>query len=313
MLFLIKNNIKKYRVDFIISKKIKNISRNKIKNIILKNGIYINNILIYKPNKKINIGDIIKIYIKKKTKKYIPNKNVLLNKVYEDKYLLIINKKKGIIVHPGNKHENDTLLNKLLYKYKYINKITRCGIVHRLDKNVTGLLIIAKKKKSYKKLIKKFKKKKIIRIYKTLVIGNINNKSGKIKTFISRNKYNRTIMCISKTGKIAITKYKIIEKFNYCTFLKIKLETGKTHQIRLHMNYINNPIIGEKIYTKKNTIKKYKVPKIILNKINNFKDTALHASTLIFKHPINNNKIIFNSPLPYSMMELLYLLRNKNN
>ncbi len=117
-------------------------------------------------------------------------------------------------------------------------------------------------------------------------------------------------MSINDKGKKAITKYKILEKFNFCTFLEIKIETGITHQIRVHMNYINNPIIGEKIYTKKNFLKNYNIPKIIFKKINNFKNIALHASTLIFKHPINNNKIVINSSLPYNMVRLLYILRN---
>ncbi len=302
------------RIDIFLSKKIKKYSRNKIQKLIKNNKIYLNKNIVNKNNTKIYPNDIIKIYIEKK-KKYIykKNKNIKLNKIYEDKYILIINKKKNIIVHPGAGHINDTLANKLIYLYSnLIYKVPRWGIIHRLDKNTTGLLIIAKKKKSYIKLKKKLKNQKIIRIYKTLVFGNI-NKSGIIKTFIKRNKYNRKIMSVEKKGKKAITYFKIIEKFNSFTLLEIKLKTGRTHQIRVHMNYINNPIVGEKIYTKKNITNKKKISKLIKKKIKKLNNQVLHASKLIFKHPIKKNKIIINCIIPKNILDLIFWLRLEKN
>ncbi len=310
-IFKIISDKNKERIDIFLSKKI-NYSRNKIKNIIKKKRVFINKKIVKKQNKKINIGDEILIYIYIKKKYIQKNKKIPLNKIYEDKYIIIINKKNNIIVHPGAGHKNDTLINKLAYCYPNIEKkIPRCGIVHRLDKNTTGLMIIAKNKKIYNILVDKIKKKKIIRIYKAIVIGKI-KKSGKIKTNISRNKHKRTIMSINKKGKKSLTYFKIIEKFNYFTFIEIKLDTGRTHQIRLHMNYINFPIIGEKIYTKKNIISK-NIDKKLYKKIKNFKRQALHASTLIFKHPISKKKIVINSPLPNDINNLLFNIRKFKN
>ncbi len=314
MFLIIKNKYFNKRIDIFLSKKIKKYSRNKIQKLIKNKKIYLNNKIIKKNNIKIYPKDIIKIIIEKKINTYKKNKNIKLNIIYEDKYLLIINKNKNTIVHPGAGHLNDTLVNKLIFLYPNIyNKITRWGIIHRLDKNTTGLLIIAKKNNSYIKLTKKIKKRKITRIYKTLVNGNIKKKIGIIKTYIKRNKYNRKIMSVEKNGKKAITYFKILEKFNFFTLLEIKLETGRTHQIRVHMNHINNPIVGEKIYTKKNISNKKKISKLIKNKIKKLNRQALHATTLIFKHPIKKNKIVINCPLPEDILDIIFWLRIEKN
>ncbi len=311
---IIKNKYFNKRIDIFLSNKIKNFSRNKIQKLIKNKKIYLNNKIINKNNTKIYPKDIIKIFIKKNKNKYLINKNIKINIIYEDKYLLIINKNKNIVVHPGIGHLNDTLMNKIMYLYPNNKNIPRYGIIHRLDKNTTGLLIIAKEINSYKILIKKLKKKKIIRIYKTLVNNNNINNSlknfGIIKNYINRNKYNRKIMSITKkNGKKAITYFRIIEKFNFFTLLEIKLDTGRTHQIRVHMNYINNPIVGEKIYTKKRILNKKKISKLLKKKIKKLNRQALHATTLIFKHPINKNKIVINSQLPEDILDIIFLLR----
>ncbi len=312
MFLIIKNKYFNKRIDIFLSKKIKKYSRNKIQKLIKNKKIYLNNKIVKKNNTKIFSKDIIKIIIKKKKYIYKKNKNIKINKIYEDKYLLIINKKKNTIVHPGAGHLNDTLINKLIYLYPNIyNKLPRWGIIHRLDKDTTGLLIIAKKINSYIKLIKKIKKRKIIRIYKTLVYGNDIKNLDTIKTYIKRNKYNRKIMSIGKNGKKAITHFRVLEKFNFFTLLEIKLETGRTHQIRLHMNYINHPIVGEKIYTTKKIINNKKISKLIKNKIIKLNRQALHATTLIFKHPINKNKIVINCHLPEDILDIIFWLRMK--
>ncbi len=306
----IKNNISNIRIDIFLKKKIKK-SRNCIKKIIKKKKIYINKILCKKPSKKIKINDIIYIKkIKKKIIKYPPNKNISLNKVYEDKYILVINKNNNIVTHPGCGHINDTIMNKLIFNYPIINKqLPRCGIIHRLDKNTTGLIIIAKKKNIYKSLINDMKKRKITRIYKAIVLGKI-KKNGIINQPISRNKFKRTKMEINKNGKKAITLFKIIEQYNICTLLKIKLKTGRTHQIRLHMNYLNHPIVGEKIYTNKKIINKIKKKKKY-NFLLNFNRQALHASKIIFTHP-KKKKIVINSNIPNDIYDLIFNLRNIN-
>ncbi len=310
--FKINKKTSNQRIDIFLKKKIKNISRNKIQKIIKNKKIFINNKIIIKPHKKIKKNDLITIKniknIKNKTI-YLPNKNIKLNKIYEDKNILIINKKKNVIVHPGSGNLNNTLMNTLIYYYLNIyKKVPRCGIVHRLDKNTTGLLIIAKDLFTYNKLINYIKKKKIKRTYITLVWGKVNS-NGFINKPISRHKFQRKIMSINKYGKNAITHFKIIEYFSFCTLLKINLETGRTHQIRVHMNYMQHPIIGETIYTRKNISKKFYIPKIIKKKINNLKRQALHAYSLKFIHPKKKKKIFINSNLPKDILDLIFECR----
>ncbi len=300
------NILNNKRLDISIKNIIHNYSRNKIINLIKKKYVYVNNKIIIKPSKKIKKNDLIKIKIKKIKNKYKPQK-ILLKKIYEDKDIIIINKDKNIIVHPGHGNKNNTIMNSLMYYYNSNKKIPRYGIVHRLDKDTTGILIIAKNIKSYIKLIKKIKNKKIIRIYKTIVYGII-KKNNFINEPIGRNKYNRIKMCVKKNGKKSITYYKIIETFNFCTLLKIKLITGRTHQIRVHMNYINHPILGEKIYTNKN-INKYNIPKKIKVLIQKLQGQALHSSTVKFKHPINKNLIKIDCKIPIDINKLIFNLR----
>ncbi len=308
----IKNIFNKKRLDITIKKYIKKYSRNKIIKLIKNKCVNVNNIIITKQSKIIKKNDIINIKKINNNIKIKPSK-IPINIIYEDKYILIINKKNNSIVHPGSGNYNNTILNSIIYYYPKIikKKIPRCGIIHRLDKNTTGLLIIAKSIKSYNNLIKQIKKNKIKRIYKSIVFGKIKN-NGYINKPISRNKYKRTIMSINKNGKKAITHYKKIKIFNFCTLLKIKLQTGRTHQIRTHMNYINHPIIGEKIYTNKN-IKKYKISKKTTKIIKNIKRQMLHASILKFKHPINNNIIKINSKLPKDFINLIIYLKVNEN
>ncbi len=272
--------------------------------------VYINKKICIKPSKKIKKKDLITIKLKFQSKKILKNKTPL-NIIYEDKFLLIINKQKNIIIHPSNKNENNTILNSIIFYYPNIYKnVPKCGIVHRLDKNTTGLIMIAKDIDTYQKLKKNIKNKNIIRIYTTIVYGKLKlNKL--ISTFISRNKNKRTTMRVSNKGKKAITNYQIIEKFNFCTLLKITLHTGRTHQIRVHMNYIKHPIIGEKIYTNKN-IKNIKISKFYKKKIKLINSQLLHAQKLILDHPKYNNKIEINSPLPQEMINFIFYLRHKN-
>ncbi len=310
----IKQIYKKNRLDLYLVNILKKYSRNKIQKIIKNKQIYINNFICTKSNKKIHKNDLIQITLKKKEKiNKIKKKNIPLNIVYEDNHLIIINKKNGIIVHPGVENNKNTIMNSIIYHYPNIYKnIPRCGIVHRLDKNTTGLLIIAKEIKTYNILIEKIKNKKITRIYKTIVLGKT-NKKGLINKPISRNKYNRTQMSINKKGKQAITYFKVLENFNFLTLLKVILNTGRTHQIRVHMKYIKHPILGEKTYTLKNQSIKKKIKKYISKETKQLNRQALHASTLIFTHPIIKTKLNISSPLPKDMNNLIFKLRLKKN
>ncbi len=305
---IIQKNFKNNRLDLILKLFLKSFSRNKIKNFIKNKKVTVNNNICEKPSKKIKKKDLINIRIKIPTKNILFKSKIPLNKVYEDNFLLIINKEKNKVVHPGAGNNKNTLLNSIIFYYPEMQHLYRGGIIHRLDKDTTGLLIIAKNLYIYKLLKKQMKKRKIIRIYKTIVFGKIIS-DGLIDKPICRHKYKRKTMTVNKKkGRKAVTYFKVIENFSFCTLLKVQLHTGRTHQIRVHMHYIKHPIIGEKTYINKN-IKK-NIPKIFKKQIEILNRQALHASTLIFKHPYYKKKIIINSPLPKDIYNLIFTLRN---
>ncbi len=296
------------RLDKIIQQKIKFLSRNKIQNLIKQQQILINNNISIKKNKKLKINDIITIikpittYINTNNKK----KKIPINIIYEDTYLLIINKQNGLIVHPGIGTTNNTLLNALMYYYPKNFHIPRYGIIHRLDKNTTGLMIIAKKINIYYILNKEIKNKNITRIYTALVYGKI-KKNNIINLPISRHKKIRTKMSVNPKGKPSITYYYVLEKFKKYTLLNIKLHTGRTHQIRVHMQYIQHPVVGDQTYYNKYYINdNYHITKYSLNR------QFLHAKKLQFIHPIYKTVILINIPLPLDLNNMLCYLRTSN-
>ena len=237
---------------------------------------------------------------------------------YEDKDILIVNKPKGMVVHPGAGNLENTLANALIYKYKNklsnINGEFRPGIVHRIDKETSGLLVIAKNNLSHSMLGKQFNEHSIHRKYQCLVWGVIRPLKGQIKTLISRNKKNRQLMSVSDlNGKTAVTNYETIRVFNTKDIPKISLiecnlETGRTHQIRVHMKYKNAPLLGDSQYGKKN-IKFKKINEEFLKKLSEIKGQALHAKCLGFIHPSKKKWVNFDSNLPDDFKKLLNFLK----
>ena len=271
------------------------------------------------PSTKIKINDKIIInVIEQESHKIVPNK-IKLEIAFEDKDLLIINKPKGMVVHPGAGNFKNTLVNALLYKYKNglsnINGNLRPGIVHRIDKETSGLLVIAKNNLSHSKLGKQFSDHSIKRKYQCLVWGVIRPLNGRIETLISRNKKNRQLMTVSEiNGKKAITNYKTIKVFNIkdvprISLIECELETGRTHQIRVHLNYKDASLLGDKQYGKKNLIFK-KINKEFFNLLVKLDGQALHAQTLGFIHPTNKKMVRFKSKLPLGFKKILDLLNN---
>ena len=250
------------RLDVFLSKEIKNLTRSYIKKLIEKNNVKLNKISRTLPSTIIKTNDKIIInIIEEENLKIAPN-NIKLDIVFEDRDILIINKPKGMVVHPGAGNYKNTLVNALLYKYKNklsdINGNTRPGIVHRIDKETSGLLVVAKNNLSHSNLGKQFSEHSIKRKYQCLAWGVIRPLNGRIETLISRNKKNRQLMTVSDVnGKRAITNYKTIKVFNLKDIPKIsliecKLETGRTHQIRVHLKYKGTSLLGDKQYGKKN-------------------------------------------------------------
>ena len=286
------------RLDIFLSKKITTLSRSYIKKLIEKNQVILNNITNTSPSSKVKTNDKIIInIINDKNYDLIPSK-IKLNIIFEDKDILILNKPKGMVVHPGAGNFTNTLVNALIYKYKKklsdVNGSSRPGIVHRIDKDTSGLLVVAKNNKSHSNLGKQFSDHTIRRKYQCLAWGVIRPLSGRIETLIARNKKNRQLMTVSDiSGKKAITNYKTVKVFNIKNIPKIsliecELETGRTHQIRVHLKYKGTSLLGDKQYGKKN-IKFKKVNKDFFNLLSKLGGQALHAQTLEFIHPTKKN------------------------
>ena len=247
----------------------------------------------------------------------IQPENIKLDIVYEDSYLAIINKPAGMVVHPSAGHYKGTLVNALLYNFKYLSsgyESDRPGIVHRLDKETSGLLIVAKDDYTHSLLGKMLQEHLINRYYKALVAGIPEQKQGTIKTNYGRNKYHPNKMCVKHNGKVAITHYKIETYFPYSCLLKINLETGRTHQIRVHLAYIKHPILGEKVYANDNQILEH-FPQEMRKKINNILVNylpyqALHSYKLEFIHPITEKEISVKIELPDNIKKAISILDN---
>ena len=319
MIFLVKESDDGERLDVFLSKEISHLTRSNIKKIIDSNNVKINKKIVSSSSKKVKLNDSVSIVLLiKNLERLLPNK-IKLDIRYEDKDILIINKPKGMVVHPGAGNYENTLANALAYKYK--NKLSdvggelRPGIVHRIDKDTSGLLVVAKNNLSHSKLSKQFSDHSIKRKYLCLVWGVIRPLQGRIETLISRNKKNRQLMMVSDfNGKKSITNYKTIKVFNIKDIPKIsliecELETGRTHQIRVHMKYKGSSLLGDNQYGKKN-MKFKKINENFLNKLSVINGQTLHARSLSFVHPTKSKWVDFESELPDDFKKLLDLLNN---
>ena len=253
-------------------------------NLILVNGEHKNNSYIVEDK------DVIELI---ENKEYVASKfkgeNITLDIVYEDEDIVIINKASGMVVHPASGNYENTLVNALIYRYNLDDTNVRSGIVHRIDKDTSGLVIVAKNDKTLELLTEMFKNKEIKKTYLAIVDGVINNKSGTINAPITRDVKDRKKMMVGKDGKNSITHFYVLKTFKNNTYLSLNLETGRTHQIRVHMAYIGHPITNDKVYGKENT---------------SF-GQYLHASKLEFIHPITKKEIKVEAELPEEFQEKL--------
>ena len=307
------------RLDKFLTNKLMSFTRSQIKKIIDSSAIKIDNQIIVSASRKVKEGEKICILHRFQENENIKPKKMNLEIIFEDKDLLIINKPKGMVVHPGAGNYENTLVNALIYKYKKnlsdINGIHRPGIVHRIDKETSGLLVIAKNNLSHANLSDQFSKHTIKRKYICLSWGVIRPLNGRIITLITRDKKNRQLMTVSDiNGKKAITNYKTLKVFNIkdvpkISLLECKLETGRTHQIRVHLKYKGTSLLGDKQYGKKN-IKFKKINNEFFSQLNNLSGQALHAKTLEFTHPKTKKRMTFNSDLPDGFQNMLNLLKN---
>ena len=308
----------KLRVDIFVNNREKLISRTRIKNLILKEHLKVNNKIIKNPSQKIYTDDNIILDIPKAKKASLKPYEFKLDIIFEDKDLMILNKPAGIIMHPGAGNYDNTIVNALInYSSDTLSTIgdeLRPGIVHRIDKDTSGLVVIAKNNETHENLSNQFNKHTITRIYQLLIWGKLRPSNGKITTLITRSSKNRQLMEVSNAkGKKAITNYKTLEIFENdktptLSLVECRLETGRTHQIRVHMTHKGNNILGDKKYKKK--YKKFVgIDRQLEDSIIGLNRQFLHAKTIGFNHPNNNARLEFNSKLPSDLEQILKKLR----
>ena len=299
--YIISEESKGLRVDQGIAIENKQFSRSLIQKWIRDGLILVNNKIVKSKNILLENDKITITPIDNVNTEYIGPQNIKIDIAYEDKHLIIINKENNIICHPAAGHNNGTIANGLIYMFPELKNLPRAGLIHRLDKNTTGLLIIARTIESYTALVKSMQEREISRHYIAYCHGLV-MKNGLINQPISRHKTDRKKMGVSINGKEAITEYSVIKNYKRSTKLKLKLQTGRTHQIRVHMQYIGFPIIGDQTYGL-NTYKS--------NNIKSFARQALHAESLSFTHPLTNKNINIQSELSDDLINLENILKSE--
>ena len=315
---IVPSNCHGYRIDKFLHSQINELSRTRLQALIHDGQVKLNNITINSTSKKIKEEDQIKVnFPTPKETRIKPNK-IPLDILYDDNDIIVINKSPGVVIHPGAGNYEKTIVNGLLFKYKNnlssIGGKLRPGIVHRIDKDTSGVIVVAKNDISHTNLSKQFSSHTIKRVYEALVWGYLKPQNGKIIEKISRSVKNRQLMAVRKEkGKISITNYKTLKIFQNLNLPKIsliecQLETGRTHQIRVHMNFRGNSILGDKSYGKSK--KKFKkIDSNVEKKINNFNRQALHAKCLSFIHPTTKKEVFFEARRPKDFDTLIKSLK----
>jgi len=301
------------RVDKFLMNLVENATRSKIQKAAEAGNIYVNDVAV-KSNHKVKSSDVVRVLLEHPPYEHLLEpENIPLNIVYEDDQLLIVNKEPGMVVHPGHGNYSGTLVNALAYHFENLpmNSSERPGLVHRIDKDTSGLLVVAKTEQAMTHLTKQFADKTSEREYIALVWGNVKEDSGTIEGNIDRHPKDRMQMSVypdGDQGRHAITHYKVVERLGYVTLVSCKLETGRTHQIRVHMKYIGHTLFndaryGGDIILKGTTFTKYK--QFIDNCFKTLPRQALHAKTLGFEHPETKEFVRFNSELPKDMTDCI--------
>lgn len=297
--FLIDETMEGKRLDNVLLSKLDTITRSHIKKLIEKKKILLNGKIV-KAGEKVKVGQKIEFDYDEVKPLDVTAEDIDFEIVYQDEDLLVINKPQGLVVHPCSSTKNGTLVNGLLFRVKDlsgINGVLRPGIVHRLDKNTSGLMLVAKNDYSHNILAKQIKDKVCKRNYIALCEGSFKDDEGKIESYIERSKQDRKKMAVSTKGKLAITNYKVLQRFCGKSLVEFSLQTGRTHQIRVHCKMLGHPIVGDDVYGK---------PEKGLN------GQLLHSFKIKFFHPRTNEEMQFEIPLPNYFESYIEKLKNKN-
>ncbi|MGG5369047.1 RluA family pseudouridine synthase [Enterococcus sp. AZ196] len=288
------------RIDKALNERLADYSRSQIQQWIKEQCVSIDGKVV-KANYKVSAGDKILIVIPEPEELDLVPENLELDIVYEDEDVVVVNKPQGMVVHPSAGHPKGTLVNGLLHQIKNlstINDVVRPGIVHRIDKDTSGLLMVAKNDRAHEALAKQLKDKTSLRKYVALVHGEIPHEKGRIEAPIGRSKVNRKMQAVIESGKEAVTHFEVLQRFEDYTLIELQLETGRTHQIRVHMQYIGYPVAGDPLYGPKKTLKG--------------NGQFLHAKLLGFEHPTTGEMMVFEAPLPEIFKKTLQQLKEKD-
>ena len=295
------------RLDQTLAELFPEYSRSRLKTWIEADLVKLNDRITNIPREKVLGGEKIEITVEVEDETRFEPENIPLNIVYEDDDIIVINKPKDLVVHPGAGNPNGTVLNALLYHYPPIAEVPRAGIVHRLDKDTTGLMVVAKTIPAQTKLVRDLQKRKITREYEAVASG-IMTKGGTVDQPMARHTTKRTLMAVHPMGKPAVTHYRIMENYRNYTRLRLRLETGRTHQIRVHMAHIAHPLLGDQTYGGRPRPPK-NASEDFMEVLRNFKRQALHAVMLRLAHPITGEMMEWYAPLPDDFVELLNALK----
>jgi 23S rRNA pseudouridine1911/1915/1917 synthase len=317
--FEITDGKQKERLDIFLTNSIEKSTRSKIQKLIKANLVLVNG-QPAKANHKVVPNDIVEVTIPVSPRPdTVEPEDIPLDIIYEDDDLLVLNKPPGVVVHPALGNHSGTLVNALLHhteKLSSVNEDVRAGIVHRIDKDTSGLLLVAKDDWIHSELAKQFASHSVNRTYWAVAWGRFKDDEGEITGNIGRSKKDRKLFAVLENeGKPAHTIYKVLEEYEFASLLELKLKTGRTHQIRVHLSSINHPVFGDPTYGGRKIVYGFNLPKIksrIENLLKLIDRQALHAKTLGFIHPRNGRKMEFDSDLPEDMNEILKSLRKQN-
>ena len=298
------------RLDQAVAELFADFSRSRLKEWLLEGKVQVNGEVITKPRTKVMGGEIITVQAELEDEERWEAQDIPLNIVYEDDDIMVINKPRDFVVHPGAGTPDGTVLNALLFHYPAIAEVPRAGIVHRLDKDTTGLMVVAKTVPAQTHLVRALQKRKITREYEAIVIGTM-TAGGMIDKPIGRHSTKRTLMAVSPMGKPAVTHYRVAEHFREHTRLRLRLETGRTHQIRVHMAHIKHPLLGDPLYAGRPRLPKGATD-LLITTLRGFGRQALHARKLELEHPVTGDTMSWEVPLPDDMKALLAVLASED-
>jgi len=298
------------RIDKFLASYIESISRSHLQRAIEDGDVLVNDHTV-KSSYKLKAGDVVEIDLAEPPPTEIIPEPIPIEIIYEDEDLVVVNKPAGMVVHPGAGIERGALSNALVYHFNQLSSVAgriRPGIVHRIDKETSGLLVVAKNDQAHAALADQFRDRKVFKLYSALCYGRVQGEGGKIEARIGRDPRNRTRMAVRSgtTGRAALTLYQVKQRFDEFTLLDVEIKTGRTHQIRVHLAHINHPVVGDKTYGggRQNSIRNLQLRRAVMRLNRQF----LHASQLKFAHPRTGQQMTFTSDLPHGLKELLNLL-----